>query len=86
MDTYSETIKCSNCGHREAVAIPKGETKQTFCAMRKCANCGCAEMKPDTSVPRISYRTEFPDDPSFRPASESFGKSRGWGEGYTQGL
>ena len=43
---YATSVKCTNCGLRFEVKIPKGKTIDAFLKSEasSCENCGCATL------------------------------------------
>src|SRR4051812_32513449 len=39
--TYSHTAHCPNCSYRNAYAIPRGQTIDSYMRDQTCDNCGC---------------------------------------------
>ena len=43
---YNVTVKCSNCGHKFELKVPKGTLIENYLKSEasSCENCGCASL------------------------------------------
>lgn len=63
IDTYKESVTCSNCGHEETIEIPKGVTVDGYLSLHECAHCGCNTMGKDFSKPKWQHEHYMGVDP-----------------------
>jgi Zn finger protein HypA/HybF involved in hydrogenase expression len=45
VETYKSKVKCTNCGWKGEVSIPKGI--EVYSSNAKCPNCGCDHLSPN---------------------------------------